>query len=137
MGREVWRLKVKTVINENGAKCSAPPLSGQSQGEHRATVMIIIALFGALVFYVALYCLWAASSEHLVGMQSWLRVLNDAAFMPGNTVFVLLRGLIIITAFYVFADFLRAAVRKQKRRRAEAKRAREEPFALIIKDMAP
>ena len=99
--------------------------------------MIIVALIGALVFYVALYCLWAASSQHLVGVEGWLRVLNDMVWMPGHTVFVLLRGLILITAFYVFADFVKAGVMKFRRTRAEEKRAREEPFALIVKDLAP
>ena len=95
--------------------------------------MIIVALLGALIFYVALYCLWAASSQHLVGIAGWLHVLNDMIWMPGHLVFVLLRGLILITAFYVFADFLNAGVKKWKRGKAEAKRAREEPFALVIK----
>lgn len=95
--------------------------------------MIIVALLGALIFYVALYCLWAASSQHLVGIAGWLHVLNDMIWMPGHLVFVLLRGLILITAFYVFADFLTSGFKKWRRARAEAKRAREEPFALVIK----
>ncbi len=95
--------------------------------------MIIVALLGALVFYVALYCLWAASSQHLVGIAGWLHVLNDMILRPGPLVFVLLRGLILITTFYVFADFVGSGFKKRKRARAEAKRAREEPFALVVK----
>ena len=95
--------------------------------------MIIVALLGALIFYVALYCLWAASSQHLVGIAGWLHVLNDMVWMPGHLVFVLLRGLILITTFYVFADFLTAGFKRWRRARIEAKRAREEPFALVMK----
>ncbi|RYG55284.1 hypothetical protein EON80_30865 [bacterium] len=99
--------------------------------------MIIVALIGAAAFYVALYCLWAASSQHLVGVAAWMHVFNDMLFMPGNLVFTLLRGLILITALYVFADSLKAGVHKFKRRRVEAKRAREEPFAVVAKYRPP
>lgn len=95
--------------------------------------MIIVALLGALLFYVALYCIWAASSQHLVGIAGWMHVFNDMILMPGPLVFVLLRGLILVTALYVFADFVKSGALKWKRRRAEAKRAREEPFAVVAK----
>ncbi len=95
--------------------------------------MIIVALIGAAVFYVALYCLWASSSQHIVGIAAWLHLFNDMIFMPGHLVFTLLRGLILITALYVFADFLKSGVQKWKRKQVEAKRQSEEPFAVVIK----
>ncbi len=95
--------------------------------------MIIVALMGALIFYVALYCLWAASVQHLVGVAGWMHVFNDMIWMPGHLIFVLLRGLILITAFYVFADSIGAFLKKWKRARLERKRAREEPFAVTSK----
>ena len=99
--------------------------------------MIIVALLGALLFYVALYCIWAASSQHLVGVAAWMRVFNDMILMPGPLVFILLRGLILITALYVFADLIKSSALKWKRRRAEARRAREEPFAVVAKRTSP
>jgi len=95
--------------------------------------MIIVALMGAIVFYIALYCLWAASSQHLNTVQEWLAMLNTMAFMPGHLVFVILRGLILVTALYVFADALRAGVKNTLRKRREAKRDTEEPFAVGTK----
>jgi uncharacterized metal-binding protein len=95
--------------------------------------MIIVALLGALVFYVALYCLWAASSQHISGVQAWMATLNAMVWMPGHLVFTIFRGLILITALYVFADWLRASVKRAHRKKQEAKRAREEPFAVGTK----
>lgn len=95
--------------------------------------MIIVALIGATVFYVALYCLWAASSQHISGVAAWLHLFNDMVFMPGNLIFTLLRGLILITALYVFADFLKSGFKGWKRKKAEKKRASEEPFAVVNK----
>ena len=95
--------------------------------------MIIVALLGALLFYVALYCLWMASSHHLNSVEAWMAAFNAMVFMPGHLVFTILRGLILITAFYVFADWLRAGVKRVGRKKAEAKRAREEPFAVSTK----
>lgn len=99
--------------------------------------MIFVALLGALLFYVALYCLWMASSQHLNSVQAWMATFNAMVFMPGHLVFVILRGLILITAFYVFADWLRAGVKRVGRKKAEAKRAREEPFAVGTKVHPP
>lgn len=99
--------------------------------------MIIVALFGALIFYVALYCLWASANQHLVGVAGWMHVLNDMIWMPGHLVFVLLRGLILVTALYVFADCLRSGVAKWRRVKTEKKRAREEPFAIVSKHISP
>ena len=101
----------------------------------RKTVMIIVALIGATVFYVALYCLWAASSQHISGVAAWMHLFNDMLFMPGNLIFTLLRGLILITALYVFADLIKSSVKGWRRRRAEKKRAREEPFAVMNKQL--
>lgn len=95
--------------------------------------MIFVALLGAFLFYVALYFLWVASSQHLNGVQEWMAAFNAMVWMPGHLVFTILRGLILITAFYVFADGLRAGVKRAGRKRKEAKRDREEPFAVGVK----
>ncbi len=95
--------------------------------------MIIVALLGAIVFYVALYCIYAASSQHLNTVQEWLAMLNGMILMPGHLVFFILRGLIAVTALYVFADWLRAGIKKAQHKRREAKRDREEPFVVGTK----
>ncbi len=99
--------------------------------------MIIVALLGALVFYIALYCLWAASSQHLNSVQAWMATFNAMMWMPGPLVFTILRGLILITALYVFADWVRACAKRAQRKKQEAKRAREEPFAVRAKYQPP
>ncbi|RYX85613.1 hypothetical protein EON83_04540 [bacterium] len=95
--------------------------------------MIIVALIGAAIFYVVLYCLWAMSSQHIVGISSWMNMLNDMIFMPGPLIFMLLRGLIFVTAIYVLSDSLTSTIKKIRRKRIEAKRQREEPFAVVVK----
>ena len=99
--------------------------------------MIIVALLGALVFYIALYCLWAASSQHLNTVQAWMATFNAMVWMPGHLVFTILRGLILITTLYVFADWVRATIKRAHRKKQEAKRAREEPFAVGTKHHPP
>lgn len=99
--------------------------------------MIIVALLGALVFYVALYCIWAASSQHLNSVEAWLRMLNNMLWVPGPLIFTLLRGLILATALYVFCDWLLSSVKRLKRKSREAKIAREEPFAVGTKHPPP
>jgi len=95
--------------------------------------MIIVALLGAIVFYIALYCIWTASSQHLNTVQEWLAMFNGMVMAPGHLVFTILRGLILVTALYVFGDWLRASVKKAQHKRREARRDREEPFVVGTK----
>jgi len=88
--------------------------------------MIIVALLGAIVFYIALYCIWTASSQHLNTVQQWLAMFDHMITMPGHLVFFILRGLILVTALYVFGDWLRAGRKQSKRKRDEAERDRKE-----------
>lgn len=83
--------------------------------------MLILGLLGAFIFYVAIYLLWEASSTRLDSMEAWMRALTAMIWMPENLVFVILRGLILVVAFYVFADWIVARVRGAKRRAAKRK----------------
>lgn len=98
--------------------------------------MIIVALLGAVVFYVVLYCIWTASSQQLDSVAAWLAMLNHMVWMPETLIFTILRGLILVVTLYVFADWVRAFTKGLKRKR-EARREAQEPFAVRIKTPPP
>lgn len=88
--------------------------------------MIIIVLLCAIVFYGVLYIAWEMSQTHLTGVEAWMRAFNDMVWMPENLVFVIFRGLIVVTMFYVVADWLVASARKMKRTSAERREKQEQ-----------
>lgn len=79
--------------------------------------MLILVLIGAIVFYAVLYVLWEMSHSRLDTVDSWLHVLNSMAVMPNNLVFLILRGLILVVALYVFGDWIKSWVEGNKRKR--------------------
>ena len=81
--------------------------------------MIILVLIGAILFYVALYIIWAMSHSRLNTVESWLHVINSMAVMPDNLVFFILRGLILVVALYVFGDWIKSFAKNSKKRREE------------------
>ena len=81
--------------------------------------MLILVLIGAIVFYAALYVLWEMSHSRLDTVDNWLHVINSMAVMPDNLVFVILRGLILVVAFYVFADWVKSVAQSSKRKKQE------------------
>jgi len=81
--------------------------------------MVIVFLLAALVFYVVLYLLYEYSQTQMHTLDSWLRAINDMIWMPGDIIFVMLRGLIIIVLFYVVIDSFMAGVRRSKRKKQE------------------
>ena len=84
--------------------------------------MLIVALLGALMFYVALYLLWSASQVPLDSLAAVLRTLNRMLWMPENLVFTIFRGLILAAALYVFADFIVSFARRATRKRDNAEK---------------
>ena len=90
--------------------------------------MLILVLIGAIVFYAALYILWEMSHSRLDTVESWLHVINGMAVMPDNLIFVILRGLILVAALYVFGDWVKSwgknAKRKREKRREDARTPR-------------
>lgn len=79
--------------------------------------MLIFALIGAILFYVGVYILWEMSHSQLNTAESWLHAINSMAVMPDNLVFLILRGLILVAALYVFGDWLKTWGKKTKRKR--------------------
>jgi len=94
--------------------------------------MLIVALLGALVFYTVLYIIWSSSQTHLDSVAAWMRLFNQMALMPETQIFQILRGLILIVALYVLADFLLSGARGLKRRVKKSRQAKE-PFAISYK----
>ena len=79
--------------------------------------MLILVLIGAILFYAALYIVWEMSHSRLNTVESWLHAINAMAVMPDNLVFLILRGLILVGALYVFGDWLKSFAQNTKRRR--------------------
>ena len=75
---------------------------------------IIIAV--ALVLYFGLYMLWESANISLHGPEAFLRSLNNALFMPDNVVFLILRGLLLLTIFYFVADYVTSKVKYARRK---------------------
>ena len=98
--------------------------------------MLILALVGALVFYTILYIVWSSSQNHLDSVAAWLRLFNNMALMPETLMFQILRGMILIVAFYVVADFLLSGARGLKRR-AKKRREADEPMQISYKKPPP
>lgn len=82
--------------------------------------MVIVALVGALVFYVGLYLLWESTQVRLDSVEAVLRALNKMMWMPENLVFFIFRGLLLVAILYVVADLLIAAAKRATRRRDDA-----------------
>lgn len=89
--------------------------------------MLIFALIGAILFYAALYIFWEMSHSRLNTVESWLHVINSMAVMPDNLIFLILRGLILVGALYVFGDWVKSFVRKTKRKREEQREEARDP----------
>lgn len=82
----------------------------------------------AVVMYCISYWLWAVAQTH---PQSWadvINVVNAMLFVPGNTIFLIFRGLLLATAFYIVAEFIYSGMRRGLKGREE-----EEPHELKMK----
>jgi uncharacterized metal-binding protein len=80
--------------------------------------MLFVVCLIALVIYAVLYVVWEMTQNQVqVTAMPLLRALNNALFMPDNLVFVIFRGLILLTLFYVIADFFLTSAKRGLRRR--------------------
>ena len=86
--------------------------------------MLILVLIGAILFYAVLYIVWEMSHSRLDTVESWLHVINNMAVMPDNLVFLILRGLILVGALYVFGDWIKSFAHSTKKRRDAQRDAR-------------
>lgn len=89
--------------------------------------MLIFVLIGAILFYAVLYIVWEMSHSRLNTVESWLHVINSMAVMPDNIVFLILRGLILIAALYVFGDWINSFAKNNKRRKEKRLEQEREP----------
>ena len=84
--------------------------------------MLIIGFILALCFYVGLFFVYQATESQILGP---LAMLNQMLLMPEPAIFLLLRGLIIITLFYIIADAMISPARrgiKNRRQKQEDER---------------
>ena len=84
--------------------------------------MLIPALLAAAVFYVLAFFMWDAGTSDFGSVTGYMNMMDRMMFYPQHPIFIILRGLILITAFYVFADSI---VSTSKRRAAKRKRDAE------------
>lgn len=68
--------------------------------------MLIVFLFVGIALYVGLYFAWDFLSGHLDGPTAWLASFQRMILWPDVLIFQMLRGLILIIAFYLVGDFL-------------------------------
>ena len=78
--------------------------------------MAFIIIIVALVLYFGLYLLWESANISLSGPEAFLRSFNHALFMPDNVVFLILRGLLILTIFYFVADYVMVKIKTARRK---------------------
>ncbi|MDF2439535.1 MAG: hypothetical protein JWN98_519 [Abditibacteriota bacterium] len=79
--------------------------------------MLFVVVIIAFVMYCGLYLLWESAHTQLDGTASILRALSHMLLMPQEAIFVILRGLIILTFLYAIADFVFSSAKRIKRRR--------------------
>ena len=89
--------------------------------------MLIFALIGAILFYAAIYILWEMSHSRLNTAESWLHAINSMAVMPDNLIFLILRGLILVAALYVFGDWVKTLSKKNRRNREKRVEKERDP----------
>ncbi|MEO6907889.1 MAG: hypothetical protein ABI210_08370, partial [Abditibacteriaceae bacterium] len=65
----------------------------------------------AVVMYCVLYWLWAIAQTHPQSLNDVIQVVSAMFFVPGDIIFVIFRGILLVTAFYLLADFLYSGLR--------------------------
>lgn len=81
----------------------------------------------AVVMYCISYWLYAIARTHPQSWQEVIQVASAMLFVPGETIFIIFRGVLLITAFYLLADFFFTGAKKLKGRE------KEEPHELKLK----
>lgn len=95
--------------------------------------MVILVLIAAVIFYVVIYVVYNNAQGSMDSAAGMMRYIEEAALRPQPLIFMILRGLILVTIFYIFADLLVSSARRVKRNR-EIKAEKEEPPTLKLKD---
>ena len=68
--------------------------------------MFIVFLFLSIAIYMGLYFAMDYFAHRLDTPTAWLSSFNRMVVQPEETIFLLLRGLILCVALYVVGDFL-------------------------------
>lgn len=79
--------------------------------------MIIFMLIFGVCFYIALSFIYMTAHPSFKTPDLSDPGFLNMLFLPENTVFLILRGLLLITLFYVVADGLFSAARRKARKR--------------------
>jgi len=80
--------------------------------------MLIVALIGAFLLYVVLYFFYEAASPRLGVAVPLLESVRAMLFtLPGSAPLAFLKLGLILLAFYVIIDALRAAISRSRRKR--------------------
>jgi hypothetical protein len=95
--------------------------------------MLVFVLILSAVVYCVLYWLWAIAQSQPQNMMDVIHVINGMLFVPGNTIFLIFRGVLLLTIFYVIADFFVSGIRHGLKMR----RGEEEPHELQLKYIHP
>lgn len=77
--------------------------------------MLPFALILSAVIYGICYWLWSVAQSRPQNIVEVLRVFNEMIFVPGATIFFLLRSLIALIAVYILADFLISLFRRKRK----------------------
>ena len=70
----------------------------------------------AVVMYCVSYWLWAIAQTHPENLNDVIHVVSAMLFVPGETIFIIFRGVLIVTAFYLLAESLFTGARRLKSR---------------------
>ena len=73
--------------------------------------MLVILVILGFFLYFGLYYVWSLDQASTYQPFSLHSTVNDMVWMPQSTIFLILRGLLLIAAFYLVADFLYTSAR--------------------------
>jgi len=85
----------------------------------------------AVVMYCVSYWLYAIAQTHPQNLYDVIQVASAMLFVPGETIFIIFRGILLVTAVYLLSDFLFHGVRRLNGRE------KEEPRELKLKYIFP
>lgn len=85
--------------------------------------MLIVMLVGGVVLYVLLYVCYTMLEPHADSgpLMSTLAALREATLMPQGTVFVIFRGLLLVTLLYIVTDALLSLLRGHRQHKTREK----------------
>lgn len=86
----------------------------------------------AVVMYCVSYWLWAVAHTHPQNLNDVIQVCSAMFFVPGDIIFDIFRGILLVAALYLLADFLFSELRRSLKGNEK-----EEPHKLHLKYIFP